>query len=136
MKKFIIALAVVAAFAATAALTTAGIRAEVAFPSASVSAGGASTNVVQVSGLRGLGEVFCTVGSVASASSNRTVTVYLDGTNTVSGGWSLIGAGSYKGSSAGFVRVQCQADYLPPTVRVRVENTTAASVVAGSLLAY
>lgn len=136
MKKIVALCAVLAAFAATAALTTAGLRTAVVFPSASVAAGATSTNTVALSGYRGLGEVCCTVGAVAAASSNRTVTVTLEGTNTVAGGWYTINSGTYKGASAGVVRVQCQAEHLPPTVRVKVANTTAASVVSGVLLAY
>lgn len=136
MKK-IVALCAVAlcAVAAFAALRTGGKTALPITPPASVSAGATVTNAtVAVAGLLGLGEVVCCANAVAAASSNRTVTVYLDGTNTVAGGWYLIGAASYKGAAAGVVRVPFRGDELPPTVRTRVANTTAASIVSGVLL--
>lgn len=136
MKKILALAAVLAAFAASAAITTSAFRAIVATPPASVSAGATATNTLAVAGgYKGMGEVCFACNAVAAASSNRTVTVYLDGTNTVAGGWYLIGAASYKGAAAGVVRVPFRADDLPPTVRMRVSNTTAASVVGGVLIA-
>jgi len=135
-KMLVILLAACACCAAVAALTTANLREQVVLPAQSVAEGAMVTNVVAVSGYRGLGEVCVAVGPVAAASSNRTVTVTLEGTNTVSGGWSLVGAGTYRGAEAGVIRVQCQADCLPGYIRVTATNTTAASVLSGLLLAY
>ena len=80
MKKLLtILLAACACCAAVAALTTANLREDVVLPAQSVAAGAMATNVVAVSGYRGLGEVCVAVGPVAAASSNRTVTVTLEG---------------------------------------------------------
>ena len=135
MKKTLALAAVLAAFAASAAITTSAFRAAVATPPATVAAGATATNTLAVAGYKGMGEACVVCNAVAAASSNRTVTVYLDGTNTVAGGWYLIGAASYKGAAAGVVRVPFRADELPPAVRVRVSNTTAASIVGCVLIA-
>lgn len=137
MKKMIAFCAVLAvAAAAMAALTTAGLRTAVVFPSQSINASAAAMAVTELSGYKGLGEVCLTCSSVAAANSNRTVTVTLEGTNTVAGGWSVVNTGTYKGAAAGVVRVPCRAESLPTYIRVSVTNTTAASVVSGVLLAY
>ena len=127
-----VALCAVAAFAA---LRTGGKTAIPISPPASVSAGATVTNAyVAVAGLRGLGEVVCCANAVAAASSNRTVTVTLYGADATNGAWRVIGAASYKGASAGVVRVPFRGDELPPYVRTAVGNTTAASIVSGVLL--
>lgn len=138
MKKLCMMLAVAAcAIGAFAALDTRVASADVAFPAKSVTAGAAVTNAVMaVEPCRGLGEISFAIGSVAAASSNRTITATLIGTNTVAGGWSVINTATYKGAAAAVLRMPVQCDYLPPYIKVAVANTTAASVVAGTLYSY
>lgn len=103
MKKLCMMLAVAAcAIGAFAALDTRVASADVAFPAQSVTAGAAVTNAVMaVEPCRGLGEISFAIGSVAAASSNRTITATLIGTNTVAGGWSVINTATYKGCRCG-----------------------------------
>lgn len=136
MKKFAMMLAVVAcALGAFAALDTRVFDESVAFPAQSITAGATVTNAVQaVSGCKGIGEITFAIGAVSAASANRTVTAYLIGTNTVAGGWQVINTASYKGKDAAVLRLPFIGDYLPPYIKVAVGNTTAASVVGGTML--
>lgn len=137
MKKLCIVLGAVAcAICAYAALDTRAASATVVFPAQSVASGVAVTNAAQTVVGHGLGEISFAIGPVAAASSNRTVTCTLYGTNTVEGGWAVINEGSYKGAEAVVLRMSVACGFLPPVIKVAVGNTTAASVVSGVMYYY
>ena len=124
------------AIAAQAALDTRTFDAAVAFPAQTVAAGATVTNAAQaVVGCKGLGEITFNIGAVASASSARTVTATLYGTNTVAGGWAVVNAATYTGAAAGVLRLPFNGRHLPPFIKVAAGVTTADTAVAGTLMA-
>lgn len=132
MKKAHIVLAAIAAAFCAVALAdfnTAEYKVvQVAAP-AEIAADTATTNTFDVASYVGLGEI---LADYAAPATSAVFTVTLEGTNYVSGGWTVISTGTATGAESGLLRVPFSSIYLPPTLRVILSagetNATASAV--------
>lgn len=129
MKKIMLFALVAAAASVFAGMDTAEVKVVPAVAPASITAGHSVTNSLEVSGLKGVGEVLAVF---SGATTNCQVTATILSTNLVEGGWSVVNSKTVTGG-AGAVRVPFQGEYLPSAIKVAIgvknANATAGAVI-------
>jgi len=135
MKKFLLALAILAAAAVSfGALEFSGAKTIPVLTSATtISSGTTNTVEISASGLRGSAELFV----VANGNSSRTaLNLSLWTTNFVEGGWSKFAAESHTATNAGVYRVTFPAEYITLPSQVRIGSIGANTAATAFILSY